>query len=136
MTFLEAPIDFEASNGGVVTVYRDSEELERFGVENGWAVWNDLHINPSVDMTLDISEDYDTTAKIEHLTGDAVLTFSLTSRQPNGLADIRIEGLKPRAWYRLRFDNLLAETDSGGVAHGQTTDDGILQFNNVVIPDG
>lgn len=112
----------------------DATDLNEFGIENGWAYYNDFYINAYSDMTFDISESYNVTGTVRHLTGDSIMSFSLSSRSPNGTADVRIEGLSGEAWYRLQFSGSLANTPSGQ-SHGETTKNGVIQFMEVSIPN-
>lgn len=134
MVELDSLVTFEADTGRTVTMINAASRLKQFGIDDGWAFYDDLYIRPYVDMTLDISESYDVTATVQHVTGDPVMTFNLTSREPNGTADIKLTGLKPGGWYRLRFNNRLART-ANGRAHGQATDDGVVEFPEVNVPN-
>lgn len=125
---------FRCGNGGNVRMVDDSD-LEVFGVEDGWARWNDdFYLNAYSNLTLRVMGKYDITATIVHQTGDPVLSFNLTSLQPSGKTDVKVKNLKPDASYRLLFDGVLAESSTGR-AHGKTNLDGTLQFNEVVIPN-
>lgn len=134
MAELESGVVFETGSGGTLLMLGDAHQLSEFGVNDGFAFYEDFFIDAAVDMTLDISEGYDVTGSLQHVTGDPVMTFALISTAPNGTADIRFTGLKSEAWYRLQFDGVLAQCD-GGRAHGQSSSDGIIQFNSVVIPN-
>lgn len=133
MVALGSGVVFYTGNGGTVRMIGTSQHLNEVRLENSFAAFDDLHINPNVDVTLDISDGLDVNGTVKHVTGDPVMHFSLASRVPNGTADILLTGLQPEEWYRLQFDGVLAEC-SGGRAHGQTDTDGKIQFNSVVIP--
>lgn len=124
---------FETSNGGSLQMLGIAD-LSEFGFEDGAAYYDDVRFNPYADMTLNVADDHTVTAAVQHTTGDPVVTFGLTSREPNGTTDVRVEGLKPEAWYRLEFDGVLAATDSGR-AHDQASSDGVLEFSGVVVPN-
>lgn len=113
----------------------DDANLSRsYGIESGWVFYDDLHIDPYVDMTLDLSDSRNVTASVQHITGDSIMSFGITSRAPNGKCDFRVDGLKPDSYYRLQFDGALTEC-AGGFTHAKTTPDGQLRFNEVVIPN-
>lgn len=132
---LSGPVQFDTTNGGSVTVISSGGKLDEVGVAtDGFAFWNDLYVNSDVPASIQVGDGYDTRATVEHLTGDPVLTFNLVSQQPNGTADIRVEGLKPEAWYRLQFNGELAKT-AAGRAHGPTGQNGAIQWNGVRIPN-
>ena len=130
---LEKSVEFTGTNGGTITMLGTADDLMKVGIEDGYAVYDDFGVNPSADMTLNVSGEYVVTGSVEHTTGDPVMTFSLTSREPNGTADIRLIGLQPEGWYRLRLGGQLAKT-AGGRAHGQASVDGELIFIGVNIP--
>lgn len=132
MVELSTGVTFETSNGGSLLILTPAA-LSEFGIEDGAAFFDDVHLNPTVPMTTKVGDDYDVEATVQHVTGDEAVTFGLTSRQPNGTTDVQITGLKPEGWYRLRFDGVLAETGAGR-AHGQANTRGILQFNGVHVP--
>lgn len=134
MPTLGPNVTFACSNGGTVTMIDTAHHLTEFGLDDGWAVYDDLYVNPTVPTTLNISDSYDVEATVTHLTGDPVIRFRLISRQPNGTADIKLTGLKPNGWYRLQFDGVLAKTASGR-AHDQASSDGVLTFTDVHLPD-
>lgn len=135
MIDLSGPVQFDCTNGGSVTVISSGGKLDEVGVSaDGFAFWNDLYVNAAVPASIQVGDAYDTHATVQHVTGDPVLTFNLVSQQPNGTADIRVEGLKPEAWYRLQFNGELAKTTAGR-AHSPTGADGTIQWNGVNIPD-
>lgn len=134
MISLGAGIRFDCSNGGTVQMIGTAADLHEVGLIDGWAFYDDFYLNPYVDMTLDVSGSYGVSGMVEHLTGDSIMSFNLSSREPNGRADVRIEGLKPEGWYRLQFYGSLVQT-AGGQSHGQTTDSGIIEFMEVSIPN-
>lgn len=127
-------VQFVTDNGGELLMILPASRLDEFGIRNGWALWDDLYLNPYNDMTLDVSGGYTTKATIEHLTGDPVLNFNLTSREVGGKTDIKATNLKPDAPYRLLFDGVLAKSSTGR-AHAKTDNQGRLQFNEVIIPN-
>lgn len=136
MVELSGPVVFETASGGSLRVIDRGDDFTTFGLTaDGFAFWDDLAIDATVPMTLQVGDSYDAQAKVTHLTGDPVLRFDLTSRQPNGVADVRLTGLKPEAWYRLQFDGALAKTATGR-AHGQTDATGVITFTGVTIPNG
>ena len=113
----------------------NADDLNVFGIESGYAFYNDLYFNPYNDMTLDVSGGYETLGSLKHITGDPIMTFNLSSREPNGKCDIRAEGLKSEEWYRLQFGGNLVETP-GGMSHGETGEDGVIEFTEASIPNG
>lgn len=130
---VEPAVKFEGSNGGEISIIGLTKDVHRAGVEDGWVVFDDLYLNPEVDMTLNVSDYYDITGSVKHLTGDAIITFNLTSQSPNGKADVRVRNLKPREWYRLQFDSILAAT-GGGHAHAESGQGGEIEFTEVEVP--
>lgn len=127
---------FECSNGGVIkAIGEDHSELERFGDDGVFAYFDDLHLDAYNDMVVDVRDDYHVSGSVRHVTGDEVMRFHLSSMEPNGKVDMKLSGLQPDAWYRVRFNGSLAKC-AGGRAHGQTNEHGILDFNEVVIPNG
>lgn len=127
-------VTYTCSRGGTVRVIGAATELGQTGVTHaGFAFWNDLYINADVDCTINIGLGYSTTSIVEHKTGNPIIEFELTARSPNGLADIRVRGLKPNSWYRLQFNGVLAKT-AGGRAHGKTDSSGVIEFSNVELP--
>jgi hypothetical protein len=133
MVEVENAVTFTTSNGGEVRMVGTGRGLDEVGWAGGYAYYDDLYVDPSVPVTLDISEEYDTTATVQHITGDPVVRFRLISRQTNGTADIKLTGLQPDGWYRLQFNGVLAKTASGR-AHGHASDGGELVFTNVELP--
>jgi len=127
-------VTFECSNGGIITVVSDDGEadLNRFGDDGIFAYYDDLHIDAYNDMTVNV--DGDTQGTVKHVTGDAVMKFGISSQEPNGKIDVKLSNLRPNAWYRLRFNGVLAACD-GGRAHGRTNEHGLLDFNEVEIPN-
>lgn len=130
---LGANVRFDCANGGCVTMVGNATGLSEVGVTDGWAYWDDLHVNAQADLTLDVSGTHFVKARVETRQGATVMLFGITSREPNGRADIRVTGLQPETWYRIQFDGALAACD-GGRTHAATGTVGELQFNNVVIP--
>lgn len=128
-------VEFECSNGGVLKIIGDEEkiELSRFGAD-GFAYYDDLHLDAYNDMMVDVRGDYHIEGSIEHVTGDSIMTFGLSSLEPNGKVDVKLTGLHPDAWYRLHFGGVLAACE-GGRAHGATNKRGELTFNKVEIPN-
>jgi hypothetical protein len=127
-------IELESSNKGKLVTTRESTSLLEAGVlSSGWIIIDDLRFNPYNTISLDLS-DSETQTTLRHITGRIVVSFSLISREPNGKCDIEIVGLSPREWYRLEFNTVLAQTDSG-YAHAQSGDNGELMFTGVSIPD-
>ena len=130
-------ITFECGNGGVIKtigVGGDTEVESRFGIDGEYSYFDDLHLNAYNDMVVNVDEDYHVEGTVQHLTGDAVMKFKLSSLEPNGKTDVRLTGLKPDSWYRLRFDGRLAACE-GGRAHGKTNTHGLLTFKKVEIPN-
>jgi hypothetical protein len=129
-------VEFECSNGGVITVLSEDGEvdLSRFGSNDTFAYYDDLHLNAYNDMTINLDEPYDVQGSVKHVTGDAVMRFNLSSLEPNGTVDVKLSGLSPENWYRLRFGGNLAACE-GGRAHGKTNEEGLLTFNKVEIPN-
>lgn len=129
-------VEFECSNGGVLTIIGDEGEtdLSRFGVDGQFAYYDDLHIDAYNDMIVDVDAEYHVRGTVQHVTGDPVMRFNLISNQPRGKADFKITNLQPNAWYRLQFGGVLARTSSGR-AHGKTNDLGRLDFTGVIIPN-
>ena len=128
---------FKCSNGGIIKAvgFRGGTSVEsRFGTDGEFSYFDDLHLNPYNDMVVNVDEDYHVEGTVQHLTGDAVMKFKLSSLEPNGQTDVRLTGLKPDSWYRLRFDGRLAACE-GGRAHGKTNDHGLLTFKKVEIPN-
>ena len=128
---------FECGNGGVIKtigVEGSTSLKSRFGTDEEFSYFDDLHLNAYNDMAVNVDEDYHVEATVKHLTGDAVMKFKITSLEPNGETDVRLTGLKPNAWYRLRFDGQLAACEAGR-AHGQTNEHGLLTFKKVEIPN-
>jgi hypothetical protein len=129
-------VEYECGNGGVITIIGvDGEtDLNRTGDDDSYAYYDDLHIDAHNDMVVNVDEDYHVEGSVKHVTGDAVMRFQLSSREPNGEVDVKLTGLSQNAWYRLRFNGVLASCD-GGRAHGKTNEQGILRFNGVKIPN-
>jgi hypothetical protein len=134
--FLSDGTTFECSNGGVITVQDDGvmTELERFGDDGEFAYYDDLHLDSYNDLFIDVSADYNVKGTVKHLTGDQIMTFQLSSREPNGKVDVKLTGLQENAWYRLRLGGALAACE-GGRATGKTNERGILHFIKVEIPN-
>lgn len=127
-------INYSCTNGGTITIYVPFDTASHTGIStSGAAYYDDLHINAYDDMTLNLA-DHNPKASVQHLTGDVIVNFDLTSRVPNGRADIEVKNLKPDSWYRLTFDGVLASTD-GGFAHGKSGPSGELVFAGVRIPN-
>jgi hypothetical protein len=133
MIELGSGVEVQTSNGGSVTMYGTAEDLTHIGFEDGYAFWNDVYVDPSVPMFANISDHYNVSATLKHVTGDPIVHFSIISQQPNGTADFRFTGLQPDAWYRLQFNGVLAST-AGGKAHGNSGSDGIIEFPGVEVP--
>lgn len=129
-------LTFECSNGGLIKLigYDGETQLEDRGGADGFAYFDDLHLNAYNDMVLNVDGDYNVKATVQHLTGDAILDFELHSIEAGGTVDVKVTGLKPNSWYRLQFNGILAACD-GGRAHGKTGDSGMIQFNGVEIPN-
>lgn len=127
---------FECSNGGVITILSITEEtdLSRFGVDGSFAYYDDLHLDAHNDMVVNVGGEYHVKGTVQHVTGDAIMRFNLSSREPNGKVDVKLSGLQDGSWYRLRFGGVLAACD-GGRAHGRTNEEGKLTFNKVEIPN-
>lgn len=134
MPELGSGVQFECGNGGTITLLNESKPLSDLGMADGWAYYDDLYIDATANLTLDISGDADVTGTIDYINGHTVVKFGLTSREPNGTADIRVENLKPNSWYRLEFDGRPAKL-AHGHAHGKTSQSGTLQFNGAYIPE-
>lgn len=131
---LGSGVEFETIGGGTITMIGRADHLRKTGVtSNGWAFYDDLYLNVHNDFSLNIS-DRQTAGMLRHITGDVIIQFHLTSRVPNGTADIEVRGLAPEEWYRLEFNTVLAKTD-GGRAHGQASVNGELVFYGVHIPN-
>jgi len=130
---LGANVAFDCSNGGTVTMVGKATSLTRVGVEDGWSYYDDLYLNATADLSLDISGSHFVESSVTTRSGATVLLFGIKSRQPNGTADIGVTGLVPGEWYRLQFDGEIAQS-GGGQAHARATPAGELQFNNAVIP--
>ena len=127
-------ITFKSSNGGKLVTTTESNSLFEAGVlSSGWVTIDDLRFNPYNTISLDLSNS-ETQTTLRHVTGEVISSFRLISREPNGKCDIEIVGLSPREWYRLEFNTILAQTDSG-YAHAQSGDNGELMFTGVSIPD-
>lgn len=127
-------VEFETSNGGKLLMVGIADSLIRTGItEDGWAFYDDLHINPHNEAILNVSDRH-TSGTLRHITGDVIIQFNLSSRVVNGKTDVYVEDLAPYEWYRLEFDTVLAKTDSGR-AHGQASKNGELIFTNVHIPN-
>lgn len=127
-------VSFDTASGGTVHML-STAEVERIGIENGFAQYDDLGVDAHVDTSLDIGrDDSDVTGSVKHVAGDTVFEFHIVSQQPNGRADLRLHGLQPEAWFRLEFNGVLAAT-AAGRAHGQASLDGVLQFNGVKLPN-
>lgn len=135
MISLGVGVEFECSNGGIVQMVGKTDDLNECGIEDGWAFYGDLYINPYSDVTLDITGGYGVEGSVKHMTGDPIITFNLSGRSPNTKTDIRAENLKPESWYRLQFSGNLVET-AGGMSHGQTDNRGVIQYMEANIPNG
>jgi hypothetical protein len=130
-------VTFECSNGGVLTIVGEDyqTDLQRFGVDGTFAYYDDLHIDAYNDMKVEVGgDDNHVTGTVQHVTGDAVMSFRIESREPNGEIDVKLSSLKPGSWYRLRFNGSLAACN-GGRAHGRTNQHGVLHFNGVKVPN-
>lgn len=135
MIEIGANIDYECSNGGIITIYVPSDVDVQTGMTaDGYAYYDDLYINAHDDMTLNLAH-HNVSASVQHLTGEKIIEFDITSRVPNGRADIMAKNLKPDAWYRLTFESVLATTD-GGFAHGNAGANGEIGWIGVRIPNG
>jgi len=131
---VDKDITFESSNGGKLITIIESSSLREVGVlRSGWVKIDDLLFNPYDTISLNLSSSK-TQTTLRHATGEIILSFRLISRKPNGKCDIEILGLAPQEWYRLEFDTVLAQTDSG-YAHAQSGNNGELMFTGVSIPD-
>jgi hypothetical protein len=131
---VDKDITFESSNGGKLITIIESSSLREVGVlRSGWVKIDDLLFNPYDTISLNLSSSK-TQTTLRHATGEIILSFRLISRKPNGKCDIEIVGLAPQEWYRLEFDTVLAQTDSG-YAHAQSGNNGELMFTGVSIPD-
>lgn len=134
MVVLGNGVTFTCGKGGELTLVADTVELGEYGVtDDGWVYFDDLHFNTAVDMSLNLSGSK-TKATINHLTGDEVFTFDLTSRVPDGRCDVKATGLPAGEWYRLQFGGKLARTTSG-YAHETTGHSNTIQFNGVNVPE-
>jgi len=129
-------VEFECSNGGILRIVGGSKatDLSKVGVDGSFAYYDDLQIDSYNDLLIDVDEGYHVEGSVKHLTGDEVMSFKLSSLEPDSKADFKLTNLRPNSWYRLRFDGILAKC-SGGRAHGRTNEHGILTFNEVVIPN-
>jgi len=130
-------ISFECGNGGMIKIIGtdgDTEFRFRVGSDNEFSYYDDLHLNAYNDMVVNVDEDYHVEGTVQHLTGDAIMKFRLSSLEPGGATDVRLNGLSSESWYRLRFDGTLAACD-GGRAHGKTNEHGLLTFKKVEIPN-
>jgi hypothetical protein len=130
-------VTFQCSNGGVINViseFDDSQLENRTGADGEFAYYDDLHLNAYNDMVVNVDGDYHVEGSVKHVTGDAVMRFNLSSLEPNGKVDVKLSGLSPESWYRLRFGGNLAACE-GGRAHGKTNEEGLLTFNKVEIPN-
>lgn len=126
--------EFLCGNGGVVYVlaaYADLLDIEQNG---DWVKFGDIELNASADLTLSLDGQHNITGTVKHVTGDPVAWFSISPREPNATTDFRMKNLKADEFYRLQFDGVLAKAD-GGRAHDKTSQNGLLQFNGVTIPD-
>lgn len=131
---VDKDITFESSNGGKLITIIESSSLREVGVlRSGWVKIDDLLFNPYDTISLNLSSSK-TQTTLRHATGEIILSFRLISRKPNGKCDIEIVGLAPQEWYRLEFDTVLAQTDSG-YAHAQSGNNGELMFTGVSIPN-
>lgn len=125
---------FSCENGGTITMIGTADSLGEFGLSSsGWAFYDDLYFNPYNDVTITL-ENHRTQTTLKHVSGDVVASFGMTSRVPNGKADIEVRGLAPNEWYRFEFGRVLAKTD-GGRAHAQASRNGELIFSGVFIPN-
>lgn len=130
---LGSGVDFVCSNGGTVTMVGTARRLFAFGIDNGYAYYDDLYVNAHDDVTLNVGTGYDVRGTVEHAAGETIMAFNLTSRTPGGRADIRLVGLSPHEWYRLRFDGIIAKTPAG-TAHATADANGVLEFAETEIP--
>lgn len=134
MVFLGTNVTFSCGKGGTITTVGSTTDLATFGVsDDGWAYFDDLQFNTAVDMSLNLSG-VKTKATINHLPGDGVFAFDLTSGVLDGRCDVKAVGLPAGEWYRLQFDGVLARTVSG-YAHGTTGEGNAIQFNGVHVPE-
>jgi hypothetical protein len=129
-------VEFECSNGGKITIISNDGEtnLSRLGADGKFAYYEDLHLDAYSDMMINLDDPYHVEGSVKHVTGDAVMKFNLSSLEPNGKVDVKLSGLSPENWYRLRFGGNLAACE-GGRAHGKTNEEGLLTFNKVEIPN-
>jgi hypothetical protein len=134
---ISSGLSFLCGNGGVIkTISEDGNtELQaQTGADDEFAYYDDLHLNAYNDMVVNVDGDYHVEGSVKHVTGDSVMHFNLSSLEPNGKVDVKLSGLSPESWYRLRFGGNLAACE-GGRAHGKTNEEGLLTFNKVEIPN-
>ena len=134
---VEHETTFQCGNGGVVRLIgfdKGSTISSQFGCGEEYCYFDDLHINAYNDLVVSVEGEYNTEASVQHLTGDSILRFSLSSLEPNGKADLKITGLQDYSWYRLRLGGKLASSGDSR-AHGETDGNGMLVFNEVKIPN-
>lgn len=124
-------VTFVCGNGGDITLSTDREDMEVCGIENGYVFFEDVYINSHNDMLIDM-EDGNTVTTIEDGDGNTVVEFGLTSEVPSGKATFQFAKLASNEWYRLKFNDELANTESGN-AHGKSSSNGILIFEDVII---
>jgi len=133
MTEHEVPlrnVNLLTGRGGTIKVL--SYEPVIFGSENGWARLDDVYLRSNEDVLFGVRDYTTTTATIEHLDSDAVLSMNLTPVPMSAAVDMQFTGLQPDAPYRLYTGGSLAACDSGR-ATGQSSIDGRLRFNGVQI---
>lgn len=126
--------EFPCGRGGVIFPLGDYREIYHMSVDGRWVKFGDIYFDSNTDLTLVMEGEFDIYAQVEHITGDPVIGFGVWARQPNADSDVRVENLSQESWYRMQFDGVLARTASGR-AHGQSTLDGNIEFNEVIIPN-
>lgn len=139
MVSIEAGVTFTLDSGVTITVLGAPTDFESVGfAEDGRFFIDGLYFNPHNDVVLTApggpSSPGVLTGEFRHEVGDVFSRFGLSSRVPNGKVDIEIRDIEPKEWYRLEFNTVLAQTDSGR-ANGRASVNGTLGFNGVNIPN-
>lgn len=122
-------VTYSSSNNGQLRIKEDTTDLENTGVDNGYGFFDDIYINPYVDVIISVNGQQTIALENEE---DVVIEFSLTSSVVNGKADFRFQNLEPKSFYRLYIDSSVPSTENG-IAYGKSKSNGTIEFKGVKL---